>query len=49
MDDTFKGNVGKDKVIFKDKGKGKHPYFDVPKKYVKFARTNFGLNIPEND
>jgi hypothetical protein len=24
-----------------------HPYFDVPDKYKKFAKKNFGLPIPE--
>lgn len=45
MDDVFKMNPGKDKVIFKDD----HPYFEVSKKDQGFAETNFGLPIPEND
>ena len=43
----FNYNPGRDKVIFKDTGKHKHPYFDVPLKYKHFAETNFGLKIPE--
>jgi len=49
MDDTFKMNPGKDKVVFKDSGKGKHPYFDVEPKYKKFAQDNFNLPIPDKD
>lgn len=41
----FQINPGKDKVIFPDT----HPYFDVPKEDVKFAKINFGLPIPERD
>lgn len=26
-----------------------HPYFDIPKQYKKFAKTNFGLPLPEED
>ena len=45
MNDMFKMNAGKDKVVF-DK---EHPYFDVEKKDKDFAKQNFGLPIPEND
>lgn len=45
MNDMFKMNPGKEKVVF-DKD---HPYFDVANKYVEFAKINFGLPIPEND
>jgi len=45
MNDMFKMNPGKERVVF-DKD---HPYFDVAKKDVAFAKTNFGLPIPEND
>lgn len=45
MDDIFKMNVGKDRVIFSDE----HPYFDVSKGDKGFARENFGLYIPEDD
>lgn len=42
--DNFKFNPGKDKLIFSYK----HPYFtEVPKEYKEFAKTNFGLPIPE--
>ena len=42
MNDTFKYNPGKDREIFsKD-----HPYFDVPKKDIEFAKNNFNLPIP---
>ena len=46
---SFNYNSGIDKVIFKDTGKNKHPYFDVPLKYREFAKNNFGLKIPERD
>ena len=39
----FEGNIGKDRLIFNDK----HPYFEVPKVDKEFAKTNFGLPIPE--
>ena len=45
MNDMFKMNPGKDKVVF-DK---EHPYFDVEKKDKEFAKENFGLPIPEED
>lgn len=40
--DVFQMNSGRDKVIFSDD----HPYFDVAKKDVNFAKDNFGLPIP---
>lgn len=46
--DAFRMNTGKDKVIFKEQGKGKHPYFSVAKEDKAFAKTNFGLPIPKN-
>lgn len=39
----FEGNSGKDRLIFNEK----HPYFEVPKEDKEFAKTNFGLPIPE--
>jgi len=45
MDDTFKYNPGKEKVIFSED----HPYFQVPKEDRKFAEENFGLPIPKTD
>ena len=45
MQDIFKMNVGKDRVVFSDE----HPYFDVSKEDKGFARDNFGLPIPEDD
>lgn len=45
----FNFNPGKDRVIFQDEGKDKHPYFDVPEEYKEFAKENFGLQIPEDD
>jgi SPP1 gp7 family putative phage head morphogenesis protein len=49
MQDVFKMNPGKDKVIFKTKGKGKHPYFSVAPQYKIIAKHNFNLPIPPND
>lgn len=43
----FRMNSGKDKVIFKDKGKDKHPYFDVAKRDKELAKRNFDLPIPK--
>lgn len=45
MQDMFKMNAGKDRVIFSDE----HPYFDISKGDKGFARENFGLDIPEED
>lgn len=45
MNDVFKMNPGKEKVVF-DKS---HPYFDVEKKDKEFAKENFGMPIPEYD
>lgn len=47
MQPLFKYNPGKDKVVFQDRGPGKHPYFDVENKYKPLARENFGFDIPE--
>lgn len=43
--EMFRMNVGKDKIIFKEKGEGKHPYFDVAKGDKAWAKQNFGLPI----
>lgn len=45
MQDVFKMNAGKDRIVFSPD----HPYFSVPKADKEFAMKNFGLNIPEND
>jgi SPP1 gp7 family putative phage head morphogenesis protein len=45
MDDIFKMNPGKDKVVFTDD----HPYFQVETKDKGFAEENFGLPIPKDD
>ncbi len=45
--DAFKYNPGMQKEIFSTGGKSKHPYFEVPKPYKKFAEKNFDLPIPE--
>lgn len=41
----FMMNSGKDGYIFKEKGKGKHPYFDVAKGDKELAKRNFNLPI----
>lgn len=41
----FSRNAGKDKTIFKDTGRYKHPYFSVPLQYREFAKNNFNLPI----
>ena len=41
----FRFNCGKDKIIFKEKGQGKHPYFTVAKGDKEFAKRNFDLPI----
>lgn len=43
----FKMNSGKDRIIFKDKGKNKHPYFDVARGDKPYAMRNFDLPIPQ--
>jgi uncharacterized protein with gpF-like domain len=45
----FNMNSGKDKVIFRDTGRYKHPYFEVPARYRELAKNNFNLPIPDND
>jgi hypothetical protein len=45
MDDVFKMNVGKDKVVFNED----HPYFEVPPNDRRFAANNFDLPIPGDD
>lgn len=42
MQDVFKMNPGKDKIIFSDK----HPYFEIGKKNPDLGKNNFGLPIP---
>lgn len=39
----FNYNPGKARVVFKDKGKDRHPYFYIPVKYLKLAANNFNL------
>ena len=41
----FMMNSGKDGYIFKEKGKGKHPYFDVAPGDKDLAKRNFNLPI----
>jgi SPP1 gp7 family putative phage head morphogenesis protein len=45
MDDMFKMNAGKDRVVFSEE----HPYFEVEKGDRDFAKRNFDLPIPESD
>jgi len=45
MNDAFKFNPGKERVIFSEE----HPYFDVPAKDKGFASRNFDLPIPSED
>ena len=43
----FNMNPGKDKAIFLDTGRNKHPYFEVSSQYRELAKNNFNLPIPE--
>jgi len=43
----FQMNVGKDRIVFKEKGKDKHPYFDVAKGDKEMAKKNWNLPIPQ--
>lgn len=43
MQDVFKANVGKEKVVFNEE----HPYFSTAPKDL--GKNNFGLPIPEDD
>jgi hypothetical protein len=45
--ESFRMNAGKDRVIFKEKGPGKHPYFSVAKGDKEYAKRNFDLPIPK--
>lgn len=47
MQELFMFNPGKERLIFKETGKGKHPYFNVAPKYREYAQNNFNLPIPE--
>lgn len=47
MQELFMFNPGKERLIFKETGKGKHPYFNVAQKYREYAQNNFNLPIPE--
>ena len=43
----FNFNAAKERVIFQDTGRYKHPYFEVPKRYKELAQKNFNLPIPK--
>jgi SPP1 gp7 family putative phage head morphogenesis protein len=45
MSDTFKGNPGKDGMVFTED----HPYFEVAKEDRGYAKRNFDLPIPDKD
>jgi SPP1 gp7 family putative phage head morphogenesis protein len=47
MQELFMFNPGKERLVFKETGKGKHPYFNVAPKYREYAQNNFNLPIPE--
>lgn len=49
MQPTFLMNPGLDKVVFKERGPGNHPYFDIEPRFMGMAHRNFGLTIPNND
>lgn len=49
MNPLFKMNPGKDRIIWKDSGSDKHPYFDIAPKYKALAKQNFNLPIPDKD
>lgn len=42
----FRMNSGKDRIIFNDKGRDKHPYFSIAKGDKELAKKNFNLPIP---
>jgi hypothetical protein len=43
----FRMNTGQDGYIFKERGKDKHPYFDIAKGDKENAKVNWGLPIPQ--
>ena len=43
----FRMNAGQDGYVFKEKGKDKHPYFDVAKGDKEMAKKNWNLPIPQ--
>lgn len=45
MNDVFKMNPGKDKVVFDED----HPYFDVAARYRNLAEENFNLPVPSEE
>jgi len=42
----FRMNAGIDGYVFKERGKGKHPYFDIAKGDKEAAKKNWNLPIP---
>jgi hypothetical protein len=42
----FRMNAGIDGYVFKERGKGKHPYFDIAKGDKEMAKKNWNLPIP---
>jgi len=43
----FRMNAGIDGYVFKEKGKDKHPYFDIAKGDKEAAKKNWNLPIPQ--
>jgi SPP1 gp7 family putative phage head morphogenesis protein len=43
----FRMNAGIDGYVFKEKGKDKHPYFDIAKGDKEMAKKNWNLPIPQ--
>lgn len=42
----FATNAGKTGLVFREKGRNKHPYFNVPRQFELAKRDNFGLPSP---
>ena len=45
VQEEFKFNPGIQREVFSTTGKSKHPYFMIPKEYIKFAKKNFNLAV----
>ena len=43
----FRMNPGKDMIVFKEEGHGRHPYFKVDKRFEVLKDNNFNLPLPE--
>lgn len=46
MSEDFRINAGQQKIVFRESGDHRHPYFDVEERDRAFAQRNFDLPVP---